>query len=213
MITQLSGHIVRLDLSYLVLDVGGVGYQIFASIRMLGHVGQKGDQVTLLTELAVKEESLTLYGFVDEHERGAFRLLQTVQGVGAKAALSILSSLSVEQVIQAILSADKAMVSRADGIGPKLALRIVNELAQKTGSLTGSMPAGTIDLADQSDPGKPDSDRRGGPQGEEALSALINLGYSRSEAYLTVNQIIAQLDEPDLSAIITAALKQLGKAR
>ena len=133
MIAQLKGRIVAQDLAYLVLDVMGVGYQIFASGRSLSQLGGIGAEVTVLTELVVREDLMTLYGFAGEPERAAFRLLQTVQGVGTKAALSILTVLEPDQLAQAILAGDKAMVARADGIGPKLALRIVNELAQKPG--------------------------------------------------------------------------------
>ena len=118
MIAQLKGQIVASDLTYLVLDVMGVGYQIFASGRSLSQLGGVGAEVTVLTELVVREDSMTLYGFASEGERAAFRLLQTVQGVGAKAALSILTVLTPDELAQAILAGDKAMVARAEGLGP-----------------------------------------------------------------------------------------------
>ena len=131
MIAQLSGRLVSADLTNLILDVQGVGYLVHVTGRTLAQIGRSGDFVTLLTELLVREDSLTLYGFKDTSEQAAFRMLQTVQGVGAKAALSILTTLPADELSQAILAGDKAMVSRADGIGPKLAQRIINELAQK----------------------------------------------------------------------------------
>ena len=208
MIAQLSGRLVRAELGHLVIDVQGVGYLVHATGRTLGQVGQPGDMVTLLTELLVREDALTLYGFGDEAERAAFRMLQTVQGVGAKAALSILTTLSADELSNAIMAGDKAMVSRADGIGPKLAQRIVNELAQKLPSLmaSGAMPGG-------------------GPKGgeapsetsqqltQDALSALVNLGYSRSEAFAAIGRTLQEGEPKDASGLIAAALKQLGQGR
>ena len=180
MIVQLSGQIAKLGTSFFVLDVRGVGYQIFATGRSLSSIGQIGDEVTVLTQLAVREDSMTLYGFINEHERDAFSLLQTVQGVGAKAALSILSVLSADDLAEAILAADKAMIARADGVGPKIAQRIINELAQKITGLTATI-APIISDAGASSIGVSQNidDHAFG----DALSALVNLGYSRSEAF------------------------------
>jgi Holliday junction DNA helicase RuvA len=208
MIAQLKGRIVAQDLSYLVLDVMGVGYQIFASGRSLSQLGGMGAEVTVLTELVVREDSLTLYGFAQEGERAAFRLLQTVQGVGAKAALSILTVLEPDQLAQAILAGDKAMVARADGIGPKLALRIVNELAQKTGTLAGAgLAGGGTDMP--GDPGTASSGQNAIMQ--DALSALVNLGYSRTEAFTALQTAQKEGQDSDISALIAAALKHLGR--
>lgn len=208
MIAQLKGQIVASDLTYLVLDVMGVGYQVFASGRSLSQLGGIGSEVTVLTELVVREDSMTLYGFASEGERSAFRLLQTVQGVGAKAALSILTVLTPDELAQAILAGDKAMVARADGIGPKLALRIVNELAQKTGSLAGAGMAATSDASSS-------TDTQTAAQNmvmQDALSALVNLGYSRTEAFTALQTVQKQDTDGDISALIAAALKQMGSA-
>ena len=208
MIAQLKGQIVASDLTYLVLDVMGVGYQVFASGRSLSQLGGIGSEVTVLTELVVREDSMTLYGFASEGERSAFRLLQTVQGVGAKAALSILTVLTPDELAQAILAGDKAMVARADGIGPKLALRIVNELAQKTGSLAGTGMAATSDASTS-------TDTQTAAQNmvmQDALSALVNLGYSRTEAFTALQTVQKQDTDGDISALIAAALKQMGSA-
>ena len=208
MIAQLKGQIVASDLTYLVLDVMGVGYQVFASGRSLSQLGGIGSEVTVLTELVVREDSMTLYGFASEGERSAFRLLQTVQGVGAKAALSILTVLTPDELAQAILAGDKAMVARADGIGPKLALRIVNELAQKTGSLAGAGMAATSDASSS-------TDTQTAAQNmvmQDALSALVNLGYSRTEAFTALQTAQKQDTDGDISALIAAALKQMGSA-
>ena len=208
MIAQLKGQIVASDLTYLVLDVMGVGYQVFASGRSLSQLGGIGSEVTVLTELVVREDSMTLYGFASEGERSAFRLLQTVQGVGAKAALSILTVLTPDELAQAILAGDKAMVARADGIGPKLALRIVNELAQKTDSLAGAGMAATSDASTS-------TDTQTAAQNmvmQDALSALVNLGYSRTEAFTALQTVQKQDTDGDISALIAAALKQMGSA-
>ena len=208
MIAQLKGQIVASDLTYLVLDVMGVGYQIFASRRSLSQLGGVGAEVTVLTELVVREDSMTLYGFASEGERAAFRLLQTVQGVGAKAALSILTVLTPDELAQAILAGDKAMVARAEGIGPKLALRIVNELAQKTASLAG----GGLQAASD---GVASPDATTAAQHavlQDALSALVNLGYSRTEAFTALQTLQKQGTDNDISALIAAALKQMGSA-
>ena len=209
MIAQLKGQIVASDLTYLVLDVMGVGYQIFASGRSLSQLGGVGAEVTVLTELVVREDSMTLYGFASEGERAAFRLLQTVQGVGAKAALSILTVLTPDELAQAILAGDKAMVARAEGIGPKLALRIVNELAQKTASLAG----GGLQAASD---GVASPDATTAAQNavlQDALSALVNLGYSRTEAFTALQTLQKQGTDNDISALIAAALKQIGSAQ
>ena len=209
MIAQLKGQIVASDLTYLVLDVMGVGYQIFASGRSLSQLGGVGAEVTVLTELVVREDSMTLYGFASEGERAAFRLLQTVQGVGAKAALSILTVLTPDELAQAILAGDKAMVARAEGIGPKLALRIVNELAQKTASLAG----GGLQAASD---GVASPDATTAAQNavlQDALSALVNLGYSRTEAFTALQTVQKLGTDNDISALIAAALKQMGSAQ
>ena len=209
MIAQLKGQIVASDLTYLVLDVMGVGYQIFASGRSLSQLGGVGAEVTVLTELVVREDSMTLYGFASEGERAAFRLLQTVQGVGAKAALSILTVLTPDELAQAILAGDKAMVARAEGIGPKLALRIVNELAQKTASLAeGGLQAASDGVA------SPDATTAAqNAVLQDALSALVNLGYSRTEAFTALQNVQKQGTDNDISALIAAALKQMGSAQ
>ena len=211
MIAQLSGRLVSADLTNLILDVQGVGYLVHVTGRTLAQIGQPGDMVTLVTELLVREDSLTLYGFKDTAEQAAFRMLQTVQGVGAKAALSILTTLPADQLSQAILAGDKAMVSRADGIGPKLAQRIINELAQKLPAslTTGPAPFGPAS-AGEFEGAAADT---GQQLAQDALSALVNLGYSRTEAFEAVSQIKQSEEAKNISALIALALKQLGAGR
>ena len=204
MIAQLSGRIAMLDVNSVVLDVNGVGYLVQMTGRTLARLGPVGGQVTLLTEMLVREDALTLFGFAEDDERQAFKLLQTVQGVGAKASLSILTALSPAELLQAIMAADKAMVSRADGIGPKLALRIVNELASKTGAIMSLGAPASLDS------GAPATDAADNQIIQDALSALVNLGYARAEVFVAVQQAVVADKTADTSAIIGAALKQLG---
>lgn len=204
MIAQLSGRIAMLDVNSVVLDVNGVGYLVQMTGRTLARLGSVGGHVTLLTEMLVREDALTLFGFAEDDERQAFKLLQTVQGVGAKASLSILTALSPAELLQAIMAADKAMVSRADGIGPKLALRIVNELASKTGAIMSLGAPASLDS------GAHVADAADNQIIQDALSALVNLGYARAEVFVAVQQAVAADKTADTSAIIGAALRQLG---
>ena len=188
-----------------------MGYLVHATGRTLAQIGQPGDMVTLVTELLVREDSLTLYGFKDTAEQAAFRMLQTVQGVGAKAALSILTTLPADELSKAILAGDKAMVSRADGIGPKLAQRIINELAQK---LPASLTTGPAPYGQASAGGLEGAAADTGQQlAQDALSALVNLGYSRTEAFAAVSQTKQSEEAGNVSALIALALKQLGASR
>ena len=203
MIAQLRGSIVSADGGSVVIDVAGVGYAVTVSGRTQGRLGTDGAAVTLLTEMQVREDSMTLFGFVDAVERDAFRLLITVQGVGAKAAMAILSVLTSDELATAIMAGDRAMVARADGIGPKLAQRVVNELAEKVGALpTGAaaaMPSGTAA------PGEDGA-------GADAMSALVNLGYGRAEAHAALQRARAGgADDGDLSGLIAAALQEMGR--
>jgi len=165
-------------------------------------VSMDGAPVTLLTEMQVREDSMTLFGFVDAAERDAFRLLITVQGVGAKAAMAILSVLTADELAAAIMAGDRAMVARADGVGPKLAQRVVNELAEKIGALPtggGTTPTGSAAVSDDG-------------AGADAMSALVNLGYGRAEAHAALQRARAGgADDADLSGLIAAALQEMGR--
>ena len=204
MIAQLRGRIVSMDGGAVVIDVAGVGYAVTVSGRTQGRLGMDAAPVTLLTEMQVREDSMTLFGFVDAAERDAFRLLITVQGVGAKAAMSILSVLTADELATAIMAGDRAMVARADGVGPKLAQRVVNELAEKIGALPtggGTIPAGTTAGTDN-----------GAGAGADAMSALVNLGYGRAEAHAALQRARAGgADDADLSGLIAAALQEMGR--
>ena len=213
MIAQLRGEIVQIDGNSVIMDVGGVGYALSVSGRTQGMLSGKTGMVTVLTDMQVREDSMTLYGFADSAERDAFRLLVTVQGVGAKAAMAILSVLSPDALATAIMAGDKAMVTRADGVGPKLAQRVVNELAEKVGSLpvsgSGAAMSGGAITAPSSD--------AAGTVVADAISALENLGYGRAEAHAAISRARSDaadgggLHNDDLSALIAAALQQLGR--
>ena len=200
MIAQLRGSIVRIDDNMAIIDVGGVGYAVTVSGKTQAGLSVGGGEMTLLTDMVVREDSMTLFGFVDASERDAFRLLVTVQGVGAKAAMAILSVLTPDDLAGAIMAGDKAMVARADGVGPKLALRVVNELAEKIGALPISGAASSAVAV-------------GGAAGSvaaDAMSALVNLGYGRAEAHAALQRArSAGVAEDDLSALIAAALQEL----
>ena len=204
MIAQLSGQIVEQNTNQLILDVHGVGYLVTVSSSTLSQIRALSGTISLLIEMIVREDSLTLYGFYTSEEKSAFTLLQSVQGVGAKAAISILSVLTPDSLKQAILSSDKAMVSRADGVGPKLAQRIVNELAEKVGKLPTSL--GNTENMGVSPTGAGQS-----AISQDAISALVNLGYSQSEAWAAVQRAYAKSDTDELGQLLNLALKEVGQ--
>ena len=208
MIAQLRGTVVRTDDQQTLLDVQGVGYAVNISGRTQGQLGTMAGEVTLLTEMQVREDSMTLFGFLDLAERDAFRLLITVQGVGAKAAMAILSVLLPSDLTNAIIAGDKAMVARADGVGPKIAQRVVNELGEKIGKITSLGGALAIDDSGAGVAGGLDGAAAG--LFGEAVSALINLGYGRAEAHSAVMRVQAKAGGDNLPDVIAAALREMG---
>ena len=206
MIAQLRGILSHTAETHAIIDVQGVGYLVHISGRTQGQLVAQDEAVTVLTEMIVREDSMTLYGFYDASERDAFRLLITVQGVGAKAAMAILSVLSPADLSSAIMAGDKAMVARADGVGPKIAQRVVNELAEKIGrfpSLGDGLTINTSSATGGED--SPVASAMG-----DALSALINLGYGRSEAHAALLRVQQAGEADDLSGLIAAALREIG---
>src|SRR4051795_473788 len=163
MIARLSGILTEVTADGAVIDVAGVGYQVHCSGRTLDAIGPVGGEVLILTELQVREDAWTLFGFGTAVERDSFRALTSVQGVGGKVALAILSALSPDELARAVAQDDKAMIGRANGVGPKLAARIANELRGKLGALGPLGPGGA-------------ATPRGGAAAD-ALSALANLGF------------------------------------
>ena len=197
MIARLRGTVDTIEDGRCVMDVNGVGYLVFCSSRTLGALPD--GLVTLLIETQVREDAIALYGFFTAAEREWFRLLTTVQGVGAKVALGILSALSPDQLIGAIAGQDKGAITRAPGVGPKLAVRILTELQSKAGAMPGggSEKFSTLNL-------------RG--SGAEVLSALINLGYKRMEAEMALAKAVTEHGEgASLDVLIRAGLKALAK--
>lgn len=204
-------------MTHAVIDVGGVGYLVTATSRSLDAIGDVGGSVKLLTEMIVREDSMTLFGFSAAHEKDTFLLLQTVQGVGAKAAIAILSALSPAEVEEAIMAGDKAMITRADGIGPKIATRIVNELAEKLGKLRSLSvaPVGAgagigAGAGAGAASGGNDEAMAGQAAMNDALSALVNLGYARAEAWAVLRDLVASDAGANSASLIGAALKELG---
>ncbi len=168
MIAKLRGAVEAIEDGRCVLDVNGVGYLVFCSSRTLAALPNAGT-ATLLIETQVREDAIALYGFAASAERDWFRLLITVQGVGAKVALALLSALSADQLIAAIGTGDKAVLHKTPGVGPKLAIRIMTELRDKAGVMPGGGGTAAITFAPRGAAG-------------DALSALLNLGYRRAEA-------------------------------
>lgn len=209
MIGKLSGIIDSFSSGSLILDVQGVGYLVNASQRTLGKIGQKGEPASLFIETAVREDAITLYGFADAVEQEWFKLLTSVQGVGAKAGLAILSTCPPEKVGLAIAAQDKAMLTQADGVGPKLATRILTELKDKAANMDLSPVSvdGSVDVSGK----KPLTDGKQGVD-QDAVSALVNLGYARADAYSAVVRAKDSLKggaNDNLGDLIRVALKEL----
>ncbi len=206
MIGKLNGIIDTISGNILILDVNGVGYVVQASNRTLAKIGMAGDKTSVLIETIVREESITLFGFADMLEQHWFRTLTTVQGVGPKVCLAILSACPPEQLSMAIAAKDTAALTRADGVGPKLATRIVTELKDKAAGLADIK---IVPSATQAVKGKKQANDEPAIPVEDAISALINLGYGRTEAYAAVNTVIAKGVATELSRLITESLKEL----
>ena len=208
MIAMLTGVLARVAENDAVVSVGGVGYQFQATSRCLARLGGVGAEVTVLIDTAIKDDRIILTGFADAAVKDAFLMLQTVQGVGVKAALSILSALSPDDLMLALSAGDKAMITRADGVGPKLAQRIINELADKVskfslGGGAGAMPSGAA--ADAS------ASAGGNPVLLDSVSALVNLGYGRAEAHTAVILTMQGIKNPRVEDVLPLALKELGR--
>jgi Holliday junction DNA helicase RuvA len=200
MIASLAGTVEELGPEGAVIDVGGVGYLAFCSTRTIGRLPAAGSRARLLIETHVREDHIHLYGFIDTVERDWFRLLITVQGVGARLALALLSAVPPEHLGKAILAEDKASLARAEGVGPRLAARIVNELRDKIGGV-GAAAASAPAVAAAPD----------GPAAD-AVSALVNLGYRRAEASTAVATAARRLGEAAAAdALIRAGLQELAR--
>jgi Holliday junction DNA helicase RuvA len=204
MIAKLTGTLDSWGAGHAVIDVGGVGYLFEASARTLSAIGIVGDHVTVHTEMLVGEDFLRLIGFASAEERDWFRLLTSVQGVGGKVALAILSTLEPADVQRAIGAGDSAMIARANGVGPKLAQRICNELKDKAGLVaTGPLGVGGASSITTQPAGSIQSD---------ALSALASLGFKPAEASTAVSAADAELGAgATLDALVRLALRKAAK--
>jgi Holliday junction DNA helicase RuvA len=194
MIAKLKGLLDETGADWAVIDVAGVGYLVHCSAKTLAALGEDGEAVTVFTDLQVSENDMRLVGFASAAERDWFRLLTAVQGVGSKVALAILSALTTAELQGACASGDAAMVVRANGVGPKLATRIVNELKDKAGGLPGEELAA--------------APLKGGVSAD-AVSALENLGFKPAVAASAVAHAQGELgDDAELGELVRVALKR-----
>ena len=207
MIARLTGVLDSSGPDWLIIDVNGVGYMVFASSHTIARAIASGGTVSLMIETHVREDHIHLYGFADEAERDWFRLLTTVQGVGAKVGLALQSALPQDEMTAALAAGDDAPFTKASGVGRKLATRIVTELKDKIGDIaiafqpaaSSGTPAGTGAPRDNT--------------GAEAVSALVNLGYGRTEAFTAVSQAARRLgDGAALEDLIRDGLAELAGA-
>ncbi len=204
MIAKLSGILDLVEVDACVVDVGGVGYLVYCSGRTLARLPQPGGAVALSVITHVREDHIHLYGFLDAGEREWFRLLTTVQGVGSRVALAVLSVMAPSELAAAIALQDKAAITRAEGVGPKLGARILNELKDKASGLAVAAASDGIRGA------APMAASAAGGAAEDAVSALVNLGYRRVEAFLAVGAVQRRLGaEAPIEALIRAGLAEL----
>jgi holliday junction DNA helicase RuvA len=197
-IARLRGLLDSFAADHAVIDVGGVGYLVFASTRTLAALGAIGDEIVLHTVMLVTQDDIRLIGFATAGERDWFRLLTSVQGVGTRVGLAILSALAADDLSRAVASGDHAMIARAQGVGPKLAQRIVNELKDKVGAIALGPVSSTA--------------RAAGSTAADAVSALLNLGFRPSEASSAVSKAETELGEDaSLDTLVRAALKKAAR--
>ena len=206
MIGRLRGTIEQVEEDSCVVDVNGVGYVVHASARTLRELSP-GVEARLLVETVVREDAILLYGFIAAAERDWFRILTTVQGVGAKVALSLLSTLAPDELASAIVAQDKASLNRAAGVGPKLAARLATELKDKAtqwGAIPGARAATGV--------AKSDAPAAAPSANEDAISALVNLGYKRMEAFGAIARVAQRLGaDAKIDALIREGLRELAR--
>ena len=220
MIASLTGILKSISKSEIVLEVNSVGYLLNVSSKVISSLGDVGSKLSMFTELQVKDDKIMMYGFFNRIDQTIFKLLQSVQGVGPKAALSILSALTVEELILAISSGDKAMISRAEGVGSKVASRIATELLEKVSNLNLNNIDQNINIPESS---KENLNLVSKTQPEDSLvvedtiSALVNLGYTRSEVFSIVMKIKKEFTLKDknkdftVGNIVPVVLRALSK--
>jgi len=207
MIGKLKGRVDAISADSLIIDVGGVGYEVFCSARTLAALPSPGEAVTLVIETHVREDHIHLYGFADAAEREWFRTLTQVQRVGNRMAISILGVLAPSQIATAITARDTTAFSRISGIGPKLAERIVTELKDKVAAL----PASEMTFVSVAR-GKGAKSAAEPSIAEDAVSALLHLGYTRSDAYSAAQNALREAgNNAPLDKVITLSLKELAR--
>ena len=223
MIASLTGNLTSIGKSEIILEVNGIGYLLNVSSKLVFSLGEIGSKLSVFTDLQIKDDKILMYGFATSNEQSFFRLLQSVQGIGPKAALSILSALTINELILAITSGDKAMISRAEGVGPKVAARVTAELSEKVSNM--QLIDGSNDISKDSQEKNSNvlksnflnEEDQFFDVVEDSISALINLGYSRSEVFSVVMAIKKDFNlkktnlEFTVNAIIPLALKELSK--
>ena len=201
MIGKLSGLVDSLGADHAIVDVGGVGYLVSCPTSTLSRL-QAGASVSLMIETRITDETIKLYGFFSAEEREWFRLLQTVQNVGARVALNVLSSLSPRELERALALGDKAVIGRAQGVGPKLATRIATELKDKAPSMMARSGEDMGAVAVAAKPAGPEAD---------AVAALVKLGYSQGQAAEAVARAARDLGEAPVDALIRESLRAMGR--
>ena len=223
MIASLKGVLTSIGKSDIILEVNGIGYLLNVSSKLISSLGDIGSNLSLFTDLQIKDDKIVIYGFVDYSEQSFFKLLQSVQGVGPRAALSLLSTLSVDEVVLAISSGDKTMLSRAEGIGPKVAGRIASELLDKvsvfniSNSIRNTDNKSNNNEQDKLNFKENDYDGNISMIVEDIISALINLGYGRSEVFSVVMKIKNDFSHKKqnklftVNTIVPIALKELSR--
>ena len=205
MIGKLKGIVDSYGTDYVILDVGGVGYQVHCSRRTLQALPAQGEAATLSIETYVREDQIKLFGFTSDLEREWFCLLQTVQGVGAKVALSVLGTLRVSELASAVAIRDRATVARSPGVGPKVAERIVTELKDKVPAFSTVDPA-VVHLVGALD------EKRAPKPALDAVSALVNLGYSQPQAAAAIAAASRDAGEgANTATLIRQGLRELAK--
>ena len=223
MIASLTGNLASIGKSEIILEVNGVGYLLNVSSKLVSSLGEIGSKLSVFTDLQIKDDKILMYGFATSNEQSFFRLLQSVQGIGPKAALSILSALTINELILAITSGDKAMISRAEGVGPKVAARGTAELSEKVSNM--QLNFGNNDISKNSQEKNSNvlksnflnEEDQFFDVVEDTISALINLGYTRSEVFSVVMAIKKDFNlkkinlDFTVNAIIPLALKELSK--
>ena len=223
MIASLTGILTSIGKSEIIIEVNGVGYLLNVTSKLISTLEEIGSTLSVFTDLQIKDDKILMYGFTTVADQDFFRLLQTVQGIGPKAALSILSALTINELILAISSGDKAMISRAEGVGPKVAARVASELSEKVTNM--QLILGKKDTNNTYQESNANSSKYNFTNEEEqfldvvedSISALINLGYTRSEVFSVVMNIkrdfnLKKVDiDFTVNSVIPLALKELSK--